>query len=40
VGVREKINFDEREEANDADRDAWLKEAIAREAENTKAEEN
>ena len=34
VGVREKINFDEREEANDADRDALLKDALAREIEN------
>lgn len=34
VGVREKINFDEREEANDADRDALLKDAVAREVEN------
>ena len=34
VGVREKINFDEREEANDADRDALLKDAVAREIEN------
>jgi hypothetical protein len=40
VGVREKINFDEREEANDADRDALLKDAVAREIENTKAEDN
>ena len=36
VGVREKINFDEREEANDADRDALLKDAVAREIENIK----